>query len=429
METGPNEFIRHCRAIHYALLSWSLVLWATNSLDQSWVIRRAHTSARHLRFIQDRQPEEVFIDGLMKLAEDHGVCHTIVIEGDDLADVPECVGSEMESWLPSDSYALPDVWLDDTDISSGYPLPDLGSVGEIEELWEYLRGQSVCTVHFELSALMAGRPKTADSRLVRIPVWLRPEAASTNSPECKAELGCRPASDEELEYLGLTNQAGARYFVCNWSERYLGPWLVVRATNVECLDAQTALLRWWESIDVSSDDLLWQSIEVGLFDESFPEFAQATKNLRSLRIDELEQHLSWKSQRDTRSLSAFGFQGPLSLMRRIGLFVLLVFEVYFAGHIRALRMTLARDRDSIMSPWIALYRDWSSRTATQISAVVIPFSVGVSAAAVAAEQAEEYPLVVALAGITAALLPILVGIQLWRLSVDCSKMSKSRIGG
>lgn len=112
----------------------------------------------------------------------------------------------------------------------------------------------------------------------------------------------------------------------------------------------------------------------GPFARAFPELSRSTQGLSELDFSTTRAVLEGEALESEDQIEVFGATIPASSAARWGAPVLIVMQLYFLLHLRALSRAGGQPKEA-PAPWIALYRDRLSMVATVISAFGIPVFV------------------------------------------------------
>lgn len=113
----------------------------------------------------------------------------------------------------------------------------------------------------------------------------------------------------------------------------------------------------------------------GSFAVNFPELVALTVDETAYGLDTLQALLISRSERAQDDIELFGLVIPSVLIARWGGLIILIVQLYFFLHLRALRDQIGQGRDAPLAPWIGIYPDRISKTAAALSACALPPAV------------------------------------------------------
>lgn len=111
---------------------------------------------------------------------------------------------------------------------------------------------------------------------------------------------------------------------------------------------------------------------LGSFDVSFPELARYTRNLDSIKLEEVRQILRNEEERTGGAVQIAGLSIPTALLTNWGLVLLAGMTGYLLLHVRAFASRASKTTVWSAFPWIAFYEDLPSRIAFACTVVVLP---------------------------------------------------------
>jgi hypothetical protein len=114
----------------------------------------------------------------------------------------------------------------------------------------------------------------------------------------------------------------------------------------------------------------------GSFEFTFPELADITKNLKSLRLADVEPEITRQEQSDAETLKIAGVELRASTLGLWGGAVLVALQLYFLVHLLALRKRVTTEDRAWDFPWLPMYRTSVSYVISTFTVCLIPAIVG-----------------------------------------------------
>ena len=95
---------------------------------------------------------------------------------------------------------------------------------------------------------------------------------------------------------------------------------------------------------------------LGSFETTFPSLANATKDLKSLKIDDLEKVLNVQRNESGESVKIFGLELSDASLRQWGIVIVVSIQIYFWLHLSNFYGALHEATTNERFPWIAFLR-------------------------------------------------------------------------
>ncbi len=110
----------------------------------------------------------------------------------------------------------------------------------------------------------------------------------------------------------------------------------------------------------------------GSFARNFPELSALTIDISDYNFDKLKSILERESSKAQDDIELFGLTIPAVVIAKWGSLIIVIVQLYFILHLRALRQQTGPTRDLTLAPWIGVYPDMLSRMTTAVSACLLP---------------------------------------------------------
>jgi hypothetical protein len=130
-----------------------------------------------------------------------------------------------------------------------------------------------------------------------------------------------------------------------------------------------------EALKLLEDQLgtSWQYLPLS---DSFPELMNVTKEFKDESFETVKKFLESEKRRSSNVFEAFGIKIPGSDIAIWGLAAMLVLQIYFLVHYQQFRKLYPKDKGtvSVEFPWIGTYDSLIARCLLVLSVAILPFS-------------------------------------------------------